>query len=143
MKPTEGLCRPISMHVGRCHRAGIIAVLLATAFLTSCGNDQGPSAASSQQPTGTVTGQLMLVGGPAPGAPVPLTGTVTAQGRGSDHVATTDSHGRFSFNLPVGSYLLSGHSPKYDDGNGTCNSEAQITVQPHRVQQVNVLCQAA
>jgi hypothetical protein len=81
----------------------IVLSAAVTAVLAGCGP---PPAA-----TGTVTGVLVRVGGPAPGAPVPLPGKVVAvSSDGARYTATTGRNGRYSLSLPPGSYQLTGHS---------------------------------
>ncbi|MEP7026440.1 MAG: hypothetical protein ABJB47_22105, partial [Actinomycetota bacterium] len=59
-----------------------------------------------------LTGTLIRVGGPAPGAAVPLPGQVTAVGSaGSRFVATAGAGGRYRLELPPGTYRLTGRSP--------------------------------
>jgi len=83
--------------------AAMVLSAAAVAVLAGC----GPSPAA----TGTVTGVLVRVGGPAPGAPVPLPGKVVAvSSDGARYTATTGRNGRYRLSLPPGSYQLTGHS---------------------------------
>jgi Polysaccharide lyase family 4, domain II len=83
----------------------IVAAVVSMSILTGCSDQLG-----SHQ---TVTGLLVRVGGPAPGSPVPLPGTVAARNAaGAQFTATTGKNGRFRLSLPPGTYRLTGHSPQ-------------------------------
>jgi len=61
---------------------------------------------------GTVTGALIRVGGPAPGAAVPLPGQVIAtNSAGVQFPAAVPRSGRYRLSLPPGTYRLTGYSP--------------------------------
>jgi hypothetical protein len=89
-----------------------------------------------------VTGTLLRVGGPAPGAPAPLTGTVTAaDGAGGHFTATAGRDGRFRLSLPPGTYRLTGHSPLIDSGAGLCTASRPAYVTRGKpVPPVRVIC---
>ena len=67
---------------------------------------------------GAVSGSLLRVGGPAPGAPVPLTGQVVAtNSAGTRFTATVGGNGRYRLTLSPGTYQVTGHSPMvYSNG---------------------------
>jgi hypothetical protein len=51
------------------------------------------------------------VGGPPPGSPVPLPGTIIAKNTaGGQFTTTANNNGRFQLSLPPGTYRLTGHS---------------------------------
>ena len=82
-----------------------VAAVVSVSILTSCSDKPGPHQ--------TVTGLLVRVGGPAPGSPVPLPGTVVARTpAGGQFTTTTGKNGRFQLSLPPGAYRLTGHSPR-------------------------------
>lgn len=110
---------------------------LLVAFLAACSGHSGPQA------TGTLTGHLFLVGGPAPGTPRALTGKVIANGPRGRRATATDATGKFVLHLPAGRYSLIGRSPLYDGGRTVCKPATQITIQPAGQQTANVYCQAA
>lgn len=84
---------------------GIVAAVVSVSILTSCTDQPGPHQ--------SVTGLLVRVGGPAPGSPVPLPGTVAARNAaGAQFTTTTGKNGRFRLSLPPGTYRLTGHSPQ-------------------------------
>jgi nucleotide-binding universal stress UspA family protein len=91
-------------------RSKTIAVLaVTTSILVGCGGGPG-----GRQ---TVRGTFVRVGGPAPGAPVPLPGTITARAAtGSTFAATAGRNGRFTLSLPPGRYYVTGRSPLMQSG---------------------------
>jgi hypothetical protein len=90
-----------------------------------------------------VTGTLLRVGGPAPGTPVPLTGTVSAvDAAGGRFTATAGRGGTFRLALPPGTYRLAGHSPLIDSGAGACTAPRPLHVTGGEpVPHVRVYCQ--
>jgi hypothetical protein len=91
-------------------RAGTVAVA-SVAILTGCG---GPSVQQGGTDTHqSVSGMLVRVGGPSPGSPVPLAGTVAASNAaGHEFTAAAARNGHFALSLPAGTYRLTGHSPQ-------------------------------
>ena len=76
-----------------------------------------------------VTGKFVRVGGPAPGSPVPLPGTITARAAtGQTFTATAGSDGRFKLSLPPGSYRVTGRSPLMQSGQMICGAGARLRV---------------
>ncbi|MGZ6917446.1 MAG: hypothetical protein ACXVG8_18970 [Oryzihumus sp.] len=91
--------------------------------------------------TGVAGGRLLVVGGPAPGAPRPLRrGTVTFTGATQVSVRI-DHTGHYSARLPVGSYEVSGRSPEIGSGSYECHAAKPINVAPHARIQADVYCQ--
>jgi len=81
------------------------AAVASVSILAGCSGQPGPHQ--------SVTGLLVRVGGPAPGSPVPLPGTVVARNAaGGQFTTTTGNNGRFQLSLPPGTYRLTGHSPQ-------------------------------
>ena len=95
-------------------------------------------------PHQTVTGLLVRVGGPAPGSPVPLPGTVVAKNAvGGQFTTTTGKDGRFQLSLPPGTYRLTGHSPQVmgDGQQSLCRAERTVQVIRHKpVHKIWVVC---
>jgi hypothetical protein len=87
-------------------------------------------------PDGTIEGRLVRVGGPSPGSPVGLPGSVVANqalgGRG--YPTTTGPTGTFKLSVPTGPYTLTGFSPKVlSDGEPLpCSAEGPVIVGPGR-----------
>ena len=99
------------------------AAVVSVSILTGCSAEPGPHQ--------TVTGLLVRVGGPAPGSPVPLPGTVVARNAaGGQFTTTTGNNGRFQLSLPPGTYRLTGHTPEVmgDGQQGLCLAPHAIHV---------------
>jgi hypothetical protein len=90
----------------------------------------------------TVSGTFIRVGGPAPGAPFPLPGTITARtAAGAMFTATAGSNGRFKLSLPPGAYHVTGRSPLIQSGQAVCDATKELRVsrstpEPH----ITVVC---
>lgn len=73
---------------------------------------------------GTLTGVLQLSGGPAGAQSTGVAGTITLKpsGGGSPIVANAASDGKFSVQVPNGSYTVTGRSPMFliNNSEGTC-----------------------
>jgi len=102
-------------------RRNACAVLaLSIAVLAGC------STGSYQQ---NVTGKFVRVGGPAPGLPFPLPGTITARAAtGQTFTATAGDDGRFKLSLPPGTYRVTGRSPLMQSGQMICAATAAVRV---------------
>lgn len=114
------------------------------------GGHHGHSSTSSAPNDGTVHGQLVLVGGPAPGGREGLPGVVTLTGVVTVRVEA-GSAGRWSASVPAGHYRVAGSSPQFQSDNpsdpqlgsppGPC-AGGSVTVVPGRSTQVDVFCSA-
>jgi hypothetical protein len=102
-------------------RRNVCAVLaLIIAVLAGC------STGGYQQ---NLTGKFVQVGGPAPGLPVPLPGTITARAAtGQTFTATAGNNGRFKLSLPPGTYRVTGRSPLMQSGQMICPATAALRV---------------
>lgn len=77
----------------------------------------------------TVTGRFVRVGGPAPGSPVSLPGTITARAAtGETFTARAGRDGRFTLSLPAGAYRVTGRSPLMQSGQMVCVATAELYV---------------
>jgi hypothetical protein len=96
-------------------RRAVAIMVFLTWVLAGCSLD--PESAASSQPGAPVQahGEIVMVGGPAPGAPRPI-GGARIRFVGTDESVTTqaDDRGRFSFSAKPGRYTvhLIGHAPK-------------------------------
>ncbi len=90
----------------------------------------------------TVHGTFVRVGGPAPGSPVSLPGTITARtSTGQTFTATTGRNGRFTLSLPPGSYHVTGRSPLMQSGQMICAATADLRVtQGKPASPITVVC---
>jgi hypothetical protein len=105
----------------------------ATLALGGCGSAPGG-------PTGTVTGHLVMAGGPAPGVTLRVPGTITASSASGTHQASAAEDGAFTLVLPPGRYTLTGTSPQYNDGHGQCVATAPVVVREGAVTRADVTC---
>ncbi|HEX9033067.1 MAG TPA: hypothetical protein VF834_14600 [Streptosporangiaceae bacterium] len=86
---------------------------------------------------------LLRVGGPAPGAPVPLPGHVTAAPvpAGSPHTFPVPATGEYKIRLAPGTYRLTGTSPLIQSGSQTCRAAHLIRVRSGRTTAgVKIIC---
>jgi hypothetical protein len=91
---------------------------------------------------GRIQGMLEAVGGPAPGTPRPLMGSITLRNSsGTAFTTTAGSDGAFSARIPPGTYTVIGRSPLYDSGSGDCRPIEPVTVVASTTTQVVVACQ--
>lgn len=111
-----------------------MVLAMVIAVLAGCGSHPGYHQ--------TVPGTFVRVGGPAPGSPFPLPGTITARAAtGETFTATAGQNGRFKLSLPPGSYRVTGRSPLMQSGQMICAATAQLHIshsQPAR--SVTVIC---
>ena len=99
----------------------IVAAAASISILAGCSGQAGPHQ--------MVTGLLVRVGGPSPGSPVPLAGTVVAQNAaGGQFTTSTGKNGRFQLSLPPGAYRLTGHSPQV-----IVNNQQMLCIAEHAV----------
>jgi hypothetical protein len=101
---------------------------------------RAPSGATK---TGTITGQVKLVGGPARGTnsmrPV-AGGVVTFAGTGRSTAAMSEQ-GRFTAELRPGIYAVTATSPDYNSGGAACAAVHPVRVSAGKVASVEVFCQ--
>jgi hypothetical protein len=92
-------------------------------------------------PTGTVTGTYIRVGGPSGTANVPLPGTISfLGGNGSAISVRSDSTGRFTGQLPPGTYAVSASSSLINDGKSTCSRSLTTRVQAGKTVSLTIIC---
>jgi len=111
------------------------AVVLAGAVLAAAG------CSSTSGPTGTVTGTYIRVGGPPNTANVPLPGTISFRsGSGSTISVNSDSAGRFTGQLPPGSYAVTATSSLINDGKFSCSRPLTTRVQAGKTVTLTLIC---
>jgi hypothetical protein len=125
---------------------------LSVGLLAACSTQSGAGAASPEtavqaqalsirsDATGVLRGRLVFVGGPFPGSPRPLGGTVTVTGH-SRVVITVGRDGRYTVTLPVGTYRLAGSSPWFGSGADRCHAQSPVRVVSKRPAHADVVCQ--
>jgi hypothetical protein len=116
---------------------GLVALALIILTLASCGNNPGYRQ--------IVPGTFVRVGGPAPGPPYPLPGTITARATtGETFMAAADQNGHFKLALPPGIYRLTGRSPLMQGGQMVCAATAEVRVTREKFTgHVTVVCSIA
>jgi hypothetical protein len=118
--------------------------LCATVTLLAAGSMLAGCAAGATRTAalGSVEGQFIRVGGPAPGAAVPLPGQVVAvDSTGARLAVGVGNNGRFRLSLPAGTYRLIGYSPLIQSGVARCNAARPVRVASGRAtRHVAVIC---
>jgi hypothetical protein len=115
----------------------VLATLLSAGCAAASGQTQAASrqapATSRQAPAaGHLAGRLVMEGGPlGPGGKQPgerpLSGTVTFTAAGHRRVTVrVGSSGRFSVQLPIGTYRVSGASPAVETSSGSSGKEQEL-----------------
>jgi hypothetical protein len=115
--------------------AGTLMVL-AFAVVSGC------SAPSSHR--GTISGILAAIGGPPPGLPRPLPGSVRLleSRTHASRVVSVGADGRYSVAVAPGTYLLVGRSPLYNGGTAyNCRASSSTVVIADRTSSLDVFCQ--
>ena len=110
------------------------AVVLAGAVLAAAG------CSSTSGPTGAVTGTYIEVGGPVGTPNVPLPGTISFRsGSGSTINFSSDQTGRFTGQLPPGSYTVTATSRLIREGRA-CSEPLTTRVQAGKTVTLTVIC---
>jgi hypothetical protein len=90
-----------------------------------------------RQSTGTITGALRVVGGPAPGTSAAVGGTIHINGRDGNLPLTTRRDGTFSALLRAGDYTVTGTAR----GSGlTCSADNPVVVTAGHTTHADVIC---
>lgn len=115
---------------------GVTLLLRSGGATSPAGTAQGPAEIAGN---GRVLGTLEAVGGPPPGTPRPLRGSITLRNSsGTTFTTTAGSNGAFVVRIPPGTYTVIGRSPLY---NGDCQPIEPVTVVAGTTIQVVVACQ--
>ncbi len=92
-------------------------------------------------PTGTVTGTYILSGGPAGSPNMPLAGTISFRsGSGSVITIQSDSTGRFTGQLPPGTYSVTASTGHVNDGDTPCSQVLTTRVQAGKTATLSLVC---
>ena len=116
-------------------RAGVLAG--AALVVAGCSNGTtGPTG-----PTGTVVGTYIRVGGPGGTPNVPLPGTISFRGRsGSTINLSSDSTGKFTGQLPTGTYAVTAESSMINSGQSPCSRPLTTLVQTGKTVTITIIC---
>jgi hypothetical protein len=123
------------------YRRAVLA-LAALSLTAACATTHShpPAPASSPAGNATLTGLLIAVGGPAPGSPRPLPGSVTIDGLVTQHIAV-GSDGSYRAVVPAGTYTVTGTSPQYNDGASNCRTDSDtVTLAAGQTVAADVIC---
>ena len=114
----------------------------ATVPTTPAGSSAGLTSTPTEQALsqGTVMGDFVRVGGPAPGTAVPLTGTISFVQGSHSLTFPVGRDGRFTVLLPAGRYDVKGTSPQIQDGASTCSRTVHLTVIARRTITQRLVC---
>jgi hypothetical protein len=121
--------------------AAAISSLGLVAACGSAGTDLPALERPHSQASGTLTGRLIMVGGPAPGAPSAVSGTVVLSGGVSADHRDVGPDGTFRFSPPPGRYRLTGTSPSYGSGIYPCRANGRPHVQANQTTRADVVCE--
>jgi hypothetical protein len=97
--------------------------------------------ASTPRYHASVNGQLLISGGPSPGTPRPSDGEVTARNAsGQSFVVSVPATGKFTLQLPAGTYSLTGSSPQFGEGQYKCFAQRVVMVSKGKSIHEDVFC---
>ena len=117
-----------------CSSPSPVSVEATTTASTGCPRDLPADELCVSGPEGGVNGVLEEVGGPAPGIPRPVAGTVVfTGGGGTKSRVVVGSSGRFNANLSKGTYSVTG---RHGDHNLPCRAS---TIHVDGLSHVNLL----
>lgn len=123
-----------------------LLVLVSAAAVAGCsaGGRSATSAvhaSSGEAKQGTLVGQVVYVGGPAPGSARPVAGGAVMFA-GAERTSTAMSErGRFSAELEPGMYVVTATSPDYKSGDAACEAAHPVRVSAAETASVKVFCQ--
>jgi hypothetical protein len=110
-------------------------VVLGGAILAAAG------CSSPTGPTGTVTGTYTRVGGPGGTPNMPLPGTISFRsGSGSVITVNSDSTGRFTGQLPPGTYTVTASTSLVNEGRNPCSRQLTTRVQAGKTITLALYC---
>jgi hypothetical protein len=114
------------------------ACVLTGAALVAAGCSSG---ASSTGPMGTVTGIYIRVGGPGGTPNLPLSGTISFRSQGGQTTnLNAGSTGKFTGQLPAGTYAVTAASGMVDNGTSTCSRPMTARVPAGKTVTLTIIC---
>lgn len=115
-------------------RRGWVVPLAGLALTIGC------SSGGTAEKDAMVTGDFVRVGGPAPGAAVPLTGTLRFVSDSRNVVVNVPKDGRFVVHLPAGKYAVKGTSSQIARGSHPCSVPLELALSSGEVLRQQVIC---
>jgi hypothetical protein len=98
------------------------------------------TACSADDEAATLSGRLVMVGGPHGAEDTPMSGRIDATSSSGDHYsAVAADDGTFSLEVPAGRYLVTGRGPAYQGGR-ECAAADPVDVEDGQVTDVQVVC---
>jgi hypothetical protein len=127
-----------------------LTVVSAAALGGCSGGDESPKSSASAATsapggatrTGTITGQVRLVGGPrdAANSVRPAAGGVVTFAGSGRTTAAMSEQGRFTAELMPGTYVVTATTPDYNSGGAACQALHPVHVSAGQVASVEVIC---
>lgn len=101
------------------------------------------SSAAMPPGEGRLSGRVLAVGGPYGARPIPHRGTViiTDIRSGRTRMATAGADGRYTVQLPAGTYSVEAHSPQMGTADTYCLAAGPVTLRPGSQAVSNAYCQ--
>jgi hypothetical protein len=126
-------------------RSLALVLCVAATVSVACSRQPMPAdgvGASHAAATGKLTGRLIIVGGPAPGAAHPVAGRVAVTGNGVHVDVKVGEDGVYTVSVPPGRYQVTGHSPSVvvDDREAPCPSSKDARVTPGGAAVLDAIC---
>lgn len=124
----------------------VVLLLCAASMIAACSGSStlatGAAASHATTMSGTLSGRLVTVGGPVPGAPSPVAGSVTVTGAGVHRDVKVGPGGAYSVSLPSGRYAVVGHNPfvTSDSVAMPCPGPREAHVTPGSVVVLDAIC---
>ncbi|MDT7550788.1 MAG: hypothetical protein QOE84_3182 [Actinomycetota bacterium] len=115
---------------------GVVALALA---ISGCGAGSN-SDHSANDASVTVSGTMLMTGGPTGAQDTAAPGDVTLDGGGTHQVVTTSADGTFTTTLPSGTYRATGSAALFGDGMGVCRALNEVVVADASVTGIVVAC---
>jgi len=110
-----------------------ISLAVAVTAVAACSSATGP--------TGTVTGTYILSGGPSGAPNVPLAGTIIFRSASGSVISIeSDSAGRFTGQLPPGTYSVTATTSHVNDGTSPCSQVLTARVQAGKTVTLSLVC---
>lgn len=118
-----------------------LAGVLAGAALLAAGCSSGASSTGPTASKGTVAGTYIRVGGPLGAPDVPLPGMISFRERSGPTISiNADSTGKFTVQLPSGTYAVTAESSLINDGKASCSRPLTTRVHANQTVTITLVC---